>query len=127
MGERMTTSADAERDVLGAILKAASLGAEPGHRIFDRALATGLRPSHFHAALIGELYGTLGLMRGRDLPLDPLSVSVELERVDSPRHTRAHLGSLAHEVTAFNLIEHRAGIVIAAAKARLAKEAEIWG
>lgn len=116
----MTACVQAERDVLGAILNAACISVEAGHRVCDRALLMGLLSEHFYLASHGELFGLLGSMRLRGLPLDPLAVAVELHGVNATAHVVGLLHVLAREVVAFNVIEHRVGIVLRAAAGRQA-------
>ncbi len=116
----MTASASvqAERDVLACVLSAACVSVEAGHAVLDRALALGLLAGHFELASHARLYGVLGDMRGRGLPLDPVAVAVELHGLDAPAHVVGRLHVLAREVVAFNVVEHRVGVVLRASAER---------
>jgi hypothetical protein len=65
--------------------------------------------------LTADLFSVIGSMRVRSLPLDPLSVAVELEGVAAPSWVRGRLEVLGRQVTAFGVIEHRVRIVLTAA------------
>jgi replicative DNA helicase len=108
---------EAEENILGAILLAASYGCHAGHRLIDRVVATGLEPVDFYLASHCRLFGALIELRGRELPLDPLSVTDALDRRGAPADTRGRLERLAYVVPAFSNVEHYARIV-----ARLARE-----
>jgi replicative DNA helicase len=114
---------DAEADVLGAIMLGGSYSLDAGHRLCDRVLATGLLPFHFWRESNGRLYALLISMRHHQKPLDPLSVSIELEGLDAPGHVRGRLEALARSVVAFNVVEHRCRIVMAAAAQRASSAA----
>ena len=118
----MTAFEDAEAEVVGAILLAAISDVSAGWSVMDRALATGLVPDDFWRQSYGYLFLVLADMRHRRIPLDPLAVAVELEGLDAPDHVRARLEVLARSTVAFGCIEHRAGIVMHAARERAARE-----
>lgn len=101
----------AEEDVLGAILSAASYDVEAGHRTLDRVAATGLEPDDFYKRSLGALYGRLVTMRSLRLPLDPVSVSAELERAGAEPRVLGLLHGLAHQVVAFSPAVRWASIV----------------
>lgn len=116
----MAAFEDAEAEVVGAILLAAIVSVETGHRILDRALETGIVAEDFWRQSLGLLFVTLCDMQAQDLPLDPLAVAVELDGIYAPGHVRARLEVLARSTTAFGHIEHRCGIVMAASRDRAA-------
>lgn len=109
---------EAEAEVLGAILSAASYSAEAGHKIYRRAEAAGLDPAHFGAASYVVLYSTIGRMVEANVPVDAVSVAAELDRDHADPHVIQRLRVLAASVPAFNAIEHHASIVIDAAVRR---------
>lgn len=113
---------EAEADVLGAILSAASYSADAGHRVYRRAEAAGLDPAHFGAASFVVLYATIGRMVGANVPVDAVSVAAELDRDHADPHIIQRLRVLAASVPAFNAIERHASIVIDAAIRRELEE-----
>jgi replicative DNA helicase len=106
--------------VLGAILAAGSLGLEPGHRLLDRVVRTGLLPIDFYVRSHGELFAGLVRLRGEGIPLDPVSVADALDRTSAEAETRGRLVRLAYCVTAFGTVEHHARIVARCARERRA-------
>lgn len=109
---------DAEGDVLGAVLSAASLDVDAGFRVFDRIVSTGLDPNDFYRRSLGSLYARLLDLRERSVPLDPVSVGVELERDGAESTVIARLHQLAHEAVAFSPCERWAAIVAAEGRRR---------
>jgi replicative DNA helicase len=115
----------AERSVLGAILSAGAYGRDAGWRVLARVESTGLHAGHFYLGTHAALFRELQVMRDEGLPLDPLSVSSQLEQraIDSigpvaglidfdVASLRGRLHQLGHEVTAFSNVEHHARIVL---------------
>ena len=102
---------EAEEDVLGAILSAGSYGIETGHRTLDRAVASGLEASDFYRMSLGAIFERLVTMRSRGMPLDPVSVSDELERAGAEPRVLSLLHALAHTVVAFGPVAHWAALV----------------
>jgi len=113
---------EAEEEVLGSILSAASYSADAGHRIYRRAEASGLDPAHFGAASFVVLYATLGRMVEANIPIDAVSVAAELDRDHADPHVIQRLRVLAASVPAFNCIERHAEIVIDASVRREIEE-----
>ncbi len=120
---------EAERDVVGAAMLAGLVDFDAGHRIVDRARAAGLCPEHFYATSIAFMWSSIVELRDSEQPVDPLAVAHELERralanvvagvIDVDwTSLRGRLLELAHEVVAVNTIEHRAGLVVGAARNR---------
>jgi replicative DNA helicase len=113
---------DAEHDVLGAVFGAASLDVDAGFRIFDRIVATGLDPNDFYRRSLGALFARLLDLRERSVPLDPVSVGVELERDGTDPTVVARLHQLAHEAVAFSPCERWAALVAAEGRSRRVAE-----
>lgn len=113
---------EAESEVLGAILSAASYSADAGHRIYRRAEAAGLDPAHFATASLVVLYSTIGRMVEANIPVDAVSVAAELDKEHADPHIIGRLRVLAASVPAFNAIERHASIVIDAALRRELEE-----
>lgn len=109
---------EAEESVLGAILSAASYDVAAGHRLLDRVSAVGLVAADFWRPSCGVLFDKLLAMRAADLPLDPVSVSFELEQTGAPDHILTTLHRLAKEVVAHTPAPHWAAIVHAEARKR---------
>lgn len=118
-----------EEDVIGAPMLAACWDAEAGRRVVRRAVALGLRPEHFQRPSLGFLFSVLVDLAEAGEPVDPVAVAHEAERralanVDAGvvdvdvRTLRARLEALAHGTVAVGVIEHRAGLVIDAARNR---------
>jgi replicative DNA helicase len=118
----MSTQAelDAERSVIGAVLAAASLDVDAGHRTLKRIIATGLDPNDFYVASLGNLYAWLVALHERGLPLDPVSVAYELERDGAEASVVGRLWALAHEVHAITPASRWAEIVARAGRSRRA-------
>ena len=102
---------EAEEDVLGAILSAGSYGVEVGHSTLDRAVATGLEVGDFYRPSLGAIFERLVTMRSLGMPLDPVSVSQELERAGAEPRVLALLHTLACTVVAFGPVAHWAALV----------------
>lgn len=113
---------EAETEVLGAILSAASYSADAGHRIYRRAEAAGLDPAHFAAASHVVLYSTIGRMVEANVPVDPTSLAAELDRDHVDARVIGRLRLLAATVPAFNCIERHAQLVIESARRRELEE-----
>jgi replicative DNA helicase len=111
---------EAEESVLGAILSAASYDVGAGHRLLDRVTAVGLVSADFWRPSCGVLFQQLVAMRAVDLPLDPVSVSYELERSGADERLVASLHRLAHEVVSFTPAPRWAAIIHAEARKRAA-------
>ena len=109
---------DLEASVCGAILFAAALDLEAGHRVVDRVVATGLLPGHFWRQSLGRLYGVLVAERDLGHPVDALSISYVLERGHADPHMRGRLEELAHTCPAFTLAEHWARLICREARHR---------
>ena len=109
---------EAEESVLAAILSAASYDVGAGHRLLDRVTAVGLLAPDFWRPSCGVIFQQLVAMRTVDLPLDPVSVSYELERSGADERLLASLHRLAHEVVAFTPAPRWAAIVHAEARKR---------
>jgi replicative DNA helicase len=109
---------EAEESVLGAILSAASYDVGAGYRLLDRVTAVGLLPPDFWRPSCAVLYEQLLAMRAAGVPLDPVSVSYELEKAGADEHLLASLHRLAHEVVAFTPAPRWAAIVHAEARKR---------
>jgi replicative DNA helicase len=108
----------AERSVLGAVLAAGSLDVDAGHRALERIIATGLDPDDFYLASLGNLYAALVELHHRGHPLDPVSVSYELERDGAGSEVLGRLQVLAHEVHAITPAARWAAIVAKAGRER---------
>lgn len=109
---------EAERAVLGVILRAACLEVDTGHRALRRVRAAGLDPEHFALASHRALFELLVVLADAGEPLDPVSVAAEIDaRHDDPRLI-ARLYVLAHEVPVVSAAERYARIVIEAALRR---------
>ena len=103
---------DAERSVVGAIISAACLDVDTGHRVLDTVYATGLEPNDFALQSLGKLYSAIVKQRVAGLPLDPVSLADALEQAGGPIHERARLEQLAHETVGFTQAKHWAHIVL---------------
>ena len=110
---------DAERSLLGAVLAAGSLDVEAGFRTLDKIIETGLDEDDFYVASFGTLYAALVELRGRGIPLDPVSVAYELEQGAEP-DVVGRLQVLAHEITAITPAARWAEIVAQAGRRRRA-------
>ena len=118
-----------ERDVLACVLSASLISSGAGRRVLARARGTGLEPHYFYYASLGGLYDVMCDLADSGDPVDPISIAAEIDRratdalplvhgyVDVDQ-LRARLHLLAHEVTAFGVVEHRARLVVAAWRAR---------
>lgn len=113
---------EAESEVLGAILSAASYSADAGHKIYRRAEATGLDPAHFGAGSFLVIYATIGRLADAGIPVDAVSIAAELDRDHADPHVIQRLRVLATSVPAFNCIERHASIVIDASIRREIEE-----
>lgn len=135
-GERYSRAL--ERDVLGAILNAASIDEHAGRRTMERAMRAGLAADDFYYTSLGALYALLVELQRQRKPLDPLSVAIELEAEVHRRleglaayadldidRVRGHLTELAHEVTNFSTIAHKAAVVRALAQARAEQRGDL--
>ncbi len=109
---------EAEESVIAAILSAACLSADAGHKVYRRAEAAGLDPAHFGSASYVVLYSTIGRMVEANVPVDPVSVAAELDRDHADAHVIHRLRVLAASVTAFNAVERHAQIVVESAARR---------
>lgn len=109
---------DAERSVLGAIISAACLDVDAGHRVLDTVYASGLEPHDFALESLGKLYAAIVKQRVAGLPLDPVSLADALEQEGGPIHERTRLAQLAHEVVGFTQANHWAHIVLRDARRR---------
>jgi replicative DNA helicase len=105
-------NADAERSVVGAIICAACLDLDAGHRVLDTVYATGLEPHDFALDSLGKLYAAIVKQRVAGLPLDPVSLADALDQDGGPIHERARLEQLAHEAIGFTQAKHWAHIVL---------------
>jgi replicative DNA helicase len=76
---------EAERNVLGAILCAASWPPDAGHKVTRHIQATGLDLEHFWLASHGVLYRTIVRMVNDSQPVDAVSVAAELDRGELSR------------------------------------------
>lgn len=112
--------------VLGAILCAASWSVDAGHETARKVAATGIEPSDFPLASLGELWRVLRRMYGEGLPLDSVSVAAELDRQHADAHLISRLHVLAHEVPVVSAAERYAQIVVDAASARDIAERATW-
>jgi hypothetical protein len=112
-------------------LSAGSYGLGLGWAVLDRAWEAGLEPEHFFLATHAALWGLLVQLRNDEIALDPVTVSRELERLAEERigplgellqfdvaALRGRLHELAHEVTCFSSVEHRAAIILRDAERR---------
>ncbi len=117
---RTQAELDAERSVLGAVLAAASLDVDAGHRTLEKIVATGLDPHDFYIASLGNLYAALVELHHRGHPLDPVSVAYELEEQDAEPDVLGRLHVLAHEITAITPAKRWAEIVAKAGRTRRA-------
>ena len=109
---------EAERAVLGAILCAACLDVDAGHRVLRRVQVVGLDPDHFALASHSALFEVLIVLAGAGEPLDPISVAAEIDaRHEDPR-LLDRLYVLAHEVAVISGAERYARIVVEAALRR---------
>ena len=113
-------NADAERSVVGAIISAACLDLQAGHRVLDTVYATGLEPHDFALQSLGKLYAAIVKQRVAGLPLDPVSLADALEQDGGPIHARARLEQLAHEAIGFTQAKHWANIVLRDSRRRRA-------
>lgn len=84
---------------------------QAGHRILERIIETGLETEDFWLPKHQRLYETLVAMWERGLPLDPISVAHELERVDADPWTRGCLEVLARSTAYVGSASHHAAIV----------------
>ena len=113
-------NADAERSVVGAIICAACLDLDAGHRVLDTVYATGLEPADFALGSLGKLYAAIVKQRVAGLPLDPVSLADALDEDGGPIHERARLEQLAHETVGFTQAKHWAHIVLRDSRRRRA-------
>jgi replicative DNA helicase len=109
---------EAERSVLGAILRAACLDVDAGHRVVRRVRAAGLDPEHFALASHGALFEVFIVLTDAGEPLDPVSVAAEIDARHEDPHLMARLQVLAHETPVVSAAERYARIVIEAALRR---------
>lgn len=115
-----TYNEDAERCVVGAIISAACLDLNAGHRVLDTVYATGLEPHDFALQSLGKLYAAIVKQRVAGLPLDPVSLADALLQDGGPIHERARLEQLAHEAIGFTQAKHWAHIVLRDSRRRRA-------
>ena len=108
---------------------AALLDREAGWRVLDRALATGLRFEHFSSPSIAFLFRVVTDLAEARQPVDPLAVASECERrclanvaagvVDVDWRTLyGRILGIANATVTMNVIEHRANLVLSAARNR---------
>lgn len=109
---------EAERSVLAAILAAACVDVELGHRVLRRARATGLHPAHFWLASHGRLFEALIRLEQAGQPLDPVSLAAELDRDHADPTIVSRLRVLAHEHAPSAAVARYSEIVRDAAEAR---------
>lgn len=109
---------EAEENVLGAVLSAASYDVAAGHGILDRAVATELVAGDFYRPTLGTIFGRMVSMRSLELPLDPVSVGHELERAGAEPRVLSLLHTLAAQVVAFSPVAHWATLVHESAHGR---------
>jgi len=110
-------SRDLEENVLGAILAAAALDVDAGHRLIDRIIETGLAPGDFYLPSLGRLYHLMLNERYRDHPIDAVSLAGVAANRDDP-HVRGQLERLAHTCPAMTPAPHWASLVLRDARDR---------
>jgi len=112
---------DLEEHVLGAVLVAAALDVEAGHRLLDKIVATGLDPFDFYLRSLGRLYHYMLAEREAGRPIDALSLYSVLQREhDADVHVLGRLHALAHMCPAMTPAPHWAALVAAHARQRKA-------